>query len=90
MADKLSFKDLEQLIPGLSRYRFHSARRHCLQHGVGALPLQMQMAVRERMNPVTLKHFIDFITSQHIIQDLSFGRRKLKLSNGEALEIHVC
>ena len=26
MADKLSFKDLGQLIPGLSRYRFHSAR----------------------------------------------------------------
>ena len=36
MADRLSFKDLEQLIPGLSRYRFHSARLHRLQHGVGA------------------------------------------------------
>ena len=87
MADKLSFKDLEQLIPGLSRYRFHSARLHRLQHGVGAPLSQMPIAVRERVDPVRLEHFIDFITSQHIIQDLPFGRRKLKLSNGEALEI---
>lgn len=27
MADKLSFKDLEKLIPGLSRYRFTATRR---------------------------------------------------------------
>ena len=87
MADKLSFKDLEQLIPGLSRYRFHSARLHRLQHGVGAPLPQMPMAVREKVDPARLEHFIDFITSQHIIQDLPFGRRKLKLSNGEALEI---
>ena len=39
------------------------------------------------MDPVRLEHFIDFITSQHIIQDLPFGRRELKLSNGKALEI---
>ena len=87
MADKLSFKDLEQLIPGLSRYRFHSARLHRLQYGVGAPLPQMPMAVREKVDPVRLEHFIDFITSQHVIQDLPFGRRKLKLSNGEGLEI---
>ena len=67
MEDKLSFKDLEQLIPGLSRYRFHSARLHRLQHGVGAPLPQMPMAVREKVDPVRLEHFIDFITSQHII-----------------------
>lgn len=87
MADKLSFKDLEQLIPGLSRYRFHSARLHRLQHGVGAPLPQMPTAIRERVDSARLEHFIDFITSQHVIQDLPFGRRKLKLSNGEALEI---
>lgn len=80
MADKLSFKDLEQLIPGLSSYRFHSARLHHLQHRVGAPLRQMPMAVWERV-------FIDFITRQPIIQDLPFGRQKLKLNNGEALEI---
>ena len=37
IADKLSFTDLEKLIPGLTRYRFITARSHRLQHGIGAL-----------------------------------------------------
>ena len=37
IADKLSFTDLEKLIPGLTRYRFTTARCHRLQHGIGAL-----------------------------------------------------
>ena len=89
IADKLSFKGVEQLIPGLSRYRLTAARRHCLQHGIGALAIspQKSLAVRERVDPARVEHFIDFITSQKVIQDLPFGRRKLKLSNGETLEI---
>ena len=39
------------------------------------------------MDPARVEHFIDFITSQQIIQDLPFGRRKLKLSNGEILDV---
>lgn len=87
MADKLSFKDLEQLIPGLSRYRFTASRLHRLHYGIGAPLPQESLAVRERVDPARLEHFIDFITSQQVIQDLPFGRRKLKLSNGETLEI---
>ena len=87
ITDKLSFKDLEQLIPGLSRYRFTAARRHRLQHGIGAPVPQKALVVRERVDPARLEHFIDFITSQHVIQDLPFGRRKLKLSSGETLEV---
>ena len=80
MADKLSFKDVEQLIPGLSRHRFHFVRLLRLQHGEEAPLLQMPVAVRGRVDPVRLEHFIDFLTSEHIIQDLPFGRRKLKRS----------
>ena len=87
MADKLSFKDLEQLIPGLSRYRFTAARRHRLEYGKGALLPQKSLEVRERVESARLEHFIDFITSQQVMQDLPFGRRKLKLSNGETLEV---
>lgn len=32
-----------------------------------------------------LDHFLDFITSAHIIQDLPFGTRKLTLSNKEEI-----
>ena len=87
IAEKLSFSDLEQLIPGLSRFRFSSSRLHRLQHGMETFPPPKPMAVRERVDPARLEHFIDFITSQHVIQDLPFGRRKLKLSNEETLEI---
>lgn len=52
-----------------------------------AFPPPKPMAVRERVDPARLEHFIDFIRSQHVIQDLPFGRRMLKLSNGETLEI---
>ncbi len=87
ITDKLSFKDLEKLIPGLSRYRFTAANRHRLQHGIGAPVPEKSLVVRERVDPARLDHFIDFITSQHVIQDLPFGRRKLKLSTGETLEV---
>ena len=80
IADKLSFSDLEQLIRGLSRYRFSSARLHRLQHGVETFPPPKPMAVRERVDPARLEHFIDFITSQHVIQDLPFGRRKRNIN----------
>lgn len=87
MADKLSFQDLEQIIPGLSRYRYTAARRHCLEHGAGTEITNAAVNVRERINPAQLEHFIEFITSQHVLQDLPFGRRKLKLSSSECLEI---
>jgi hypothetical protein len=37
-----------------------------------------------------LEHFLDFITASNIVQDLPFGRKKLKLSNNVVIEIpHV-
>lgn len=32
-----------------------------------------------------LNHFFDFITSAHIVQDLPFGGKKLKLSTKEEI-----
>ena len=34
-----------------------------------------------------LDHFLNFITSAHLIQDLPFGERLLKLSTGEVLTV---
>lgn len=47
-----------------------------------SLPLR-----RERVSPESLEHFIDFITSSHIIKDIPFGQRTLKMESGEVLEI---
>ena len=37
--------------------------------------------------PGQLSHFLNFITSTHIIQDLPFGEKKMKLSSNEELTI---
>ena len=39
------------------------------------------------MDPTKLEHFLDFITSSNIVQDLPFGRRTLTLSSGEKIDI---
>lgn len=86
MADKVSFKVLKKWIPDLTRYRFNIARHHQLLHGRGAV-LPTTQHTRMYVAPEQLSHFLNFITSAHIIQDLPFGEKKLKLSSGEELTI---
>jgi hypothetical protein len=90
IADKLSFRDLEKLIPGISRHHFTAARRHAAQFGASSLSIQIgsqSTILRQRIDPNQVEHFIEFITSKNIIQDLPFGRRKLRLSSGEEIDI---
>ena len=86
MADKLSFKDLRCWIPELTRYRFNIARHHILLHGRGAL-LPSTKNTRMYVKPEKLEHFITFITSSHIVQDLPFGEKTLKLSSQTEIRI---
>jgi len=53
-----------------------------LLHGIAA-PLPNQEKKRMRIEPVKLEHFVSFITSPHVIQDVPFGEKLLKLSTGE-------
>ena len=39
-----------------------------------------------RVEPVRLEHFVSFIASPHIIQDVLFGDKLLKLSTGEIIK----
>ena len=85
IADKLSFRDLEKLIRGISRYHFTAARRHAAQFGASSLSIQIgsqSNILRQRINPNQVEHFIEFITSHG-----KFGRRKLRLSSGEEIDI---
>ena len=86
LADKVSFKMLKRWIPGLTLYRFNVARHHQLLHGRGAV-LPTEHHTRMYVAPGQLSHFLNFITSGHIIQDLPFGEKKLKLSSNEELVI---
>lgn len=84
MADKLSLNELRKFIPIITRYRYNIARRHRLLHGRGA-PVSVNINNRLRVDHAKLEHFISFITSPHIIQDVPFGEKIIKLSTGEAI-----
>lgn len=85
MADKLSLKELREFIPTVTSYRYNIARRHRLVHGRAA-PLPSQEKRRMKIEPVKLEQFVSFITSPHVIQDVPFGEKLLKLSTGEIIK----
>ena len=84
MADKLSLHELREFIPTITSYRYNVARRHRLLHGRAA-PVSCLENRRLRIDPSKLEHFVSFITSPHVIQDVPFGEKLLKLSTGEII-----
>lgn len=86
IADKISYKDLQKWIPYLSRYRYNIARHHCLLHGRGSIA-PVNSSARIHVPPEKLDHFLSFITSAHIIQDLPFGEKSLKLSSNIQVKV---
>ena len=84
MADKLSLHELREFIPTITSYRYNIARRHRLLHGRPA-PVSCHENRRIRIDPAKLEHFVSFITSPHVIQDVPFGEKLLKLSTGEII-----
>ena len=86
VADKMSFQDLHKWIPDLSRYRYNIARHHRLLHGRGAV-VPVSTSTRMYIEPEKLDHFLTFITSTHIVQDLPFGVKSLKLSSNTVIKV---
>ena len=86
MADKVHYSKLVQYIPGLTRYRFTEAKRHCLTYCRGA-PVHSQRSLRTDISSWQIEHFITFITSSHIVQDLPFGEKSITLSNEDTIKI---
>ena len=62
MADKVRYKTLLKFIPGVTKYRFTEAKRHCLTYGRGA-PVLSVRAPRTDFTFSQREHFIAFITS---------------------------
>ena len=86
MAGLASYKAIVVFIPGLSRYHYTIANLHRLQFGRGA-SMTYQPLVRVRVERQQLDHFLAFITSPHLVQDLPFGQNMLTLSSGKTIEI---
>ena len=86
MAGVASYKAISAFIPGLSQYRYTIANLHRLHYG-RAVPVPKQPAPRLRITNQQLDHFLSFITSPHIVQDLPFGKKNLRLSSGQYIEV---
>ena len=86
MADKVILARIRDWIPALTRFRFMVARQHALVHGSGE-PVQTQPQPREVIREAKLAHFLDFITSSNVIQDLQFGAKTITLSNNEIVQV---
>ena len=86
VADKMSFKEIKTWIPDLSRYRYNIAGHHRLLHGRGAV-VPISTSTRMYVEPEKLDHFLSFITSADIVQDLPFGEKSLKLSSSAVIKV---
>ena len=64
---------------------FCEVRKHQLLSGRGA-PVVSKSGPRCKIDLKELDHFLSFITSPYIIQDLPFGGKFLKLSSGEVVQ----
>lgn len=86
MTDLASYSIISSFIPGLTKYRYTTANLHRMQYGRG-VSVSVQSIARIRIDPKQLDHFLSFITSPHLVQDLPFGQKKLTLSSGETLKV---
>ena len=87
MASKVTYAELVSHMPLLTRYQFTAARRYTLEVGAG-LNVQLEAKqIREKVDPTKIDHFLDFITSSTIVQDLPFGRKTLTLSSGSKIDL---
>lgn len=85
-ADKVSFKVISQWLPEITRYRYNIARHHQLLHGRGT-EVAVEKRTRVKISLDKLDHFIAFITSSRVIQDMPYGEKSLKMSSGVQLKI---
>ena len=85
IADLVPFSQIQKFIPGITEYRFKQARLHILKYGRG-VPVPVQRSPRMRLNECQLDHFLSFITSPHVVQDLPFGQQYLQLANDQVLK----
>ena len=85
-ADDFSRVELQEMIPGLSKWRIDQARQHATEAGKGQ-PLPEIPSFRTRIEPEKVDHFIEYISRPEFVQDVAFGTKTLKLDSGDKIII---
>ena len=73
--------ELQEMIPGLSKWRIDQSRCHATDVGEGQ-PIHDKPIFRARLDPVKTDHFVDYISRPCFLQDVAYGTQKLKLDSG--------
>ncbi|XP_064653010.1 uncharacterized protein LOC135503381 [Lineus longissimus] len=69
-----------------TKSQIDQARKHARDVGQ-AQPVPLEPITRSRLDNVKVDHFLDFISRPEFVQDVAYGTRTMKLSNGEKIEI---
>lgn len=77
--------ELLSFIPGVTKWRIE-ARKHAFRTSPGRIIVPPALH-RCRLDPVKVDHFLDFISSPSFLQDVAYGTKTLRLSDGETIEI---
>jgi len=86
IADQYTFLQIKDRLPNMTQYQVTAARQHISSHGRGVLAVK-EPITRCRVSPAQIQHFISFVCSPHVMQDLPFGEKHLKLSNGDLVKV---
>ena len=73
--------ELQELIPGLSKYKIDGARKHAMEEGAGR-PIPEHEIKQCRLDLTKTDHFLDFISTPTYTQDTAYGTNELKLDDG--------
>lgn len=88
MTGVASYREISLYIPGLTQYRYTIANLHRMQYGRGVpVPAHVRHVPRLKIDRKQLDHFLAYITSPHLVQDLPFGEKSLKLSSGRVISV---
>jgi len=81
--NKFSKSQLQKIIPGLSK-QIDDARTHADLRGPGKYVDPPEIH-RMRLEPTKTDHFLEFISTSSLLQDVSYGTKTIKLDSGEKL-----
>ncbi|XP_022777782.1 uncharacterized protein LOC111319236 [Stylophora pistillata] len=81
-ANDFSRRELQTLIPGLTKWRIDQARQHATEAGCSRTN---NLPKKNRSGKVD--HFISYISQPQLHQDVAFGTKTLKLDSGERITI---
>ena len=70
----------------LTKWKIDRARLHATKNGPGSAPEKHDQH-RTRLPMDKVDHFLDFVNRPYFYQDVAFGTRKLKLSNGDTVSM---